>query len=250
MIGTRDMRFTSILRSRQYELSTSGVDTHMLGTPAAAPIEMREYRYWAFISYSHVDETWANWLHRGIETYKVPRPLVGTAIPNETVVRPRRLFPLFRDRDELASASSLNEQIQDALRQSRNLLVICSPNAARSHWVGEEIKAFKAMGRQDRVFCVIVSGEPNAGGKADAATECFPEPLRFRVEADGQLTDERIEPLAADAREHGDGKRNALLKVVAALLTVGFDSLKHRDQERRMRQMAMAGAVSWEPSSC
>ena len=233
----------SCIKEPAVQLSTSGVDTRVSGTPTAAPIEMREYRYWAFISYSHVDETWANWLHRGIETYKVPRPLVGTAIPNETVVRPRRLFPLFRDRDELASASSLNEQIQDALRQSRNLLVICSPNAARSLWVGEEIKAFKAMGRQDRIFCVIVSGEPNAGGKADAATECFPQPLRFRVEADGQLTDERIEPLAADAREHGDGKRNALLKVVAALLTVGFDSLKHRDQERRMRQMAMAGAV-------
>ena len=215
----------------------------MSDTSAAAPLAIREYRYWAFISYSHVDEAWANWLHRGIETYTVPRPLVGTAIPNDTVVRPRRLFPLFRDRDELASASSLNEEIQDALRQSRNLLVICSPHAARSHWVGEEIKAFKAMGRQNRIFCVIVSGEPNTGGSADAATECFPAPLRFHVDAEGQLTDERIEPLAADAREHGDGKRNALLKVVAALLGVGFDSLKHRDQERRMRQMAIAGTV-------
>lgn len=34
---------------------------------------MAEYRYWAFISYSHQDEEWAGWLHRAIETYRVPR---------------------------------------------------------------------------------------------------------------------------------------------------------------------------------
>lgn len=206
--------------------------------------ESRAYRYWAFISYSHADEAWASWLHRRIEAYSVPRPLVGTAIPNESTVRPRRLFPIFRDRDELASASSLSAQIQDALGQSRNLLVICSPNAARSRWVGEEIKAFKAMGREDRIFCVIVSGEPYASDGPDAGgTECFAEPLRFRVDADGAVTGERTEPLAADAREQGDGKRNALLKVIAAVLSVGSDSLKQREQERRMRRMAVAGAV-------
>ena len=34
-------------------------------------------RYYAFISYSHRDEKFATWLMEAIETYKVPRQLVG-----------------------------------------------------------------------------------------------------------------------------------------------------------------------------
>ena len=36
-----------------------------------------EFRYRAFISYSHSDERWAQWLHRALETYRLPRHLVG-----------------------------------------------------------------------------------------------------------------------------------------------------------------------------
>ena len=75
------------------------------------------YRCWAFISYSHADEKWAAWLHRAIETYSVPKSLVGGA--TRSGPGPARLFPVFRDRDELPGASSLNTQIQSALQQSR-----------------------------------------------------------------------------------------------------------------------------------
>ena len=30
------------------------------------------FKYRAFISYSHSDEKWARWLHRGLETYRMP----------------------------------------------------------------------------------------------------------------------------------------------------------------------------------
>ena len=58
-----------------------------------------EYKYFAFISYSHADERWSRWLHRALETYRVPRKLVGRRMENGTV--PVRLQPVFRDRDEL-----------------------------------------------------------------------------------------------------------------------------------------------------
>ena len=29
-----------------------------------------EYKYRAFISYSHRDEQWASWLHKALETYR------------------------------------------------------------------------------------------------------------------------------------------------------------------------------------
>ena len=101
------------------------------------PTQQREFRYRAFISYSHADEEWAKWLHRALETYKLPKRLVGQDTPYGPV--PERLTPIFRDRDELATATSLGETLTAALEQSACQLVICSRKSARSRWVNEEI---------------------------------------------------------------------------------------------------------------
>jgi len=88
-----------------------------------------ERKYWAFISYSHRDAEWARWLHRSIETYSVPRRLVGRENSSSGGILPRRLNPVFRDRDELPGASDLGLKIREALQASRFLIVICSPHA-------------------------------------------------------------------------------------------------------------------------
>lgn len=180
------------------------------------------YKYWAFISYSHADAKWGDWLHGALETYRVPSRLVRGVKQGNVI--PRRIFPVFRDREELASSASLGENIENALAQSRALVVICSPRAAVSRWVNEEIKLYKNLGREDRVFCLIVDGEPNA--PADSGLlECFPASLR-----------EPAEPIAADAREGKDGKRNALLKLIAGVICVPYDELRQRERQRQARQ--------------
>src|SRR3989442_2967271 len=123
-----------------------------------APLDSDAYKYWAFISYSHQDEEWAKWLHKSLETYRVPRKLVGRAAGHGEI--PKKLFPVFRDRDELPGASDLGGRVKDCLSQSRSLIVICSPKSAVSKWVNEEIKTYKTLGREDRVLCLIVDGEP------------------------------------------------------------------------------------------
>ena len=35
------------------------------------------FRYWAFLSYSHRDKKWGDWLHKALETYHVPSRLIG-----------------------------------------------------------------------------------------------------------------------------------------------------------------------------
>ena len=171
--------------------------------------EERKYR--AFVSYSHRDKQWGDWLHRGLERYRVPKRL--TAANGREGPIPARLFPVFRDREELPSSADLGDQIRQALEQSAYLIVICSPNSAQSRWVNEEILTFKRMGRENRILAVIVDGEP----------------------------------IAADARAQGDGRENALLKLVAGLLGVGFDTLKRRDLEAASRRariyQAVAGAM-------
>lgn len=192
-----------------------------------------EFKYWAFISYSHADAKWGDWLHAALETYRVPTRLVRNAKPEGAV--PRRVFPVFRDREELASSSTLGENLTGALRQSRALVVICSPRAAASRWVNEEIKLYKSMGREDRVFCLIVDGEPNA--PADSGLlECFPKAALLRVDQAGELSSEPAEPIAADAREGKDGKRNALLKLIAGIVGVPYDELRQRERQRQIRQ--------------
>lgn len=200
-------------------------------------------RYWAFISYSHRDKKWGDWLHRAVETYRVPRKLVGT--PGRDGAVPRRLFPVFRDREELPGSPDLGANITQALETSRHLLVICSPRSAKSLWVNEEIKAFKADKGEDRVLCLIVDGEPNATDKPELGLEeCFPEAVRYRVDAAGQLTDQRTEPIAADARAGQDGLANAKLKLLAGLLGVGFDQLRQRERIRKRKRRTLQAAAA------
>lgn len=202
------------------------------------------YKYWAFISYSHHDEDWAKWLHQSLETYSVPRNLVGRHTGKNGQL-PRRIFPVFRDRDELPGAADLGGKIKNALSQSRTLIVICSPQAAASKWVNEEIKTYKAMGRDDRVLCLVVDGEPNASDKPESGLlECFPEAVRFRVQASGQISSEKAEPVAADARKGKDGRDNAKIKLLSGVLDVGYDELRQREKRRQFqRRMRTAGIL-------
>jgi tetratricopeptide (TPR) repeat protein len=200
-------------------------------------------RYFAFMSYSHQDELWAQWLHKALETWRVPKRLVGQSTTAGII--PSRLLPIFRDREELASATDLGRTVNAALAQSKNLIVICSPASAKSRWVNEEVLAFKRLGHAERIFCLIVGGEPNASDLAGReAEECFAPALRFEIGADGQPTAQRTEPIAADAREGKDGKANAKLKLIAGILGVGFDTLKQRELQRRNRRLAIVAAAS------
>ena len=191
-------------------------------------------KYAAFISYSHADESWAKWLHRSLESYRVPSRLVGK-IGSKGLV-PKRIGRCFRDQAELSAASHLGETLRQALRDAQTLIIICSPRSATSHWVNEEIKYFKSLGRNSQIYALIVDGEPNS---KDPSQECFPPALLLGD--DGQSLQE---PLAADARSSADGKTDGFLKLAAALLGVDFDELRQREQRRRTQVMGAIVACS------
>jgi len=195
-------------------------------------------RYSAFISYSHADHACARWLHRALETYRLPKVLVGSESPFGPV--PRRLPPVFRDRDELPASGDLGQELRAGLGQSRFQIVLCSPRGARSKWVNEEILSFKRLHGEARTLALILDGEPYAGGDQ----ECFPPALRFRLAPDGTLSDQPAEPIAADIRPGKDGRRLALLKLIAGLTGLKLDSLARRDAARRQRRLAFVTAGS------
>src|SRR5213078_3594507 len=116
---------------------------------------------------------------------RVPRRLVGKETRDGKV--PERVYPIFRDREELPVSADLGSNIQEALGESRYLIVICSPRAAQSRWVGEEITIFKKLGGEERILALIVDGEPNAAEKKAGVRpeqECFPRTMRYRLGPD------------------------------------------------------------------
>jgi hypothetical protein len=185
-------------------------------------------RYKAFLSYSHKDSAAAARLHRRLESYRLPKRLVGSDTERGPV--PRRLAPIFRDRDELPAVADLSETVRSALAQSAALIVICSPAGAASLWVAEEIRTFRALHPDRPVLAAVLAGEPG---------DCFPEPLRA-LGSDGS----GHEPLAADFRPGADGERLGLLKLVAGLTAVGLDDLVQRDASRRIRRVTAVTAMA------
>src|SRR5262249_20611618 len=194
-------------------------------------------KYRAFLSYSHRDAASARWLHRALERYRIDKELIGRATP--VVPVPESLRPIFRDRDDFSAGHSLTGQPLAALEASEFLIVLCSPSAARSDYVNEEIRCFKALGRAERVIPVIVDGQPG-----DPELECFPRALRFKVGPDGTLTGESEEPIAADARPQGDGEEIATQKVVAGLLGLGLDEIVRRTERARKRRNRFWAALA------
>ena len=194
---------------------------------------MNGFKYTAFITYSHADAELAAWLQKALETYKLPAGLTRPSRSGQT----RRLGRFFRDREELPAGSDLGQSVRDALRDSAFLIVVCSPSAAKSAWVNREIEEFIAVRGRERILCIIVDGEPFASPMpGEEARECFPPSLGYRVEA--QTAQSRAsEPIAADLRPGGDGRRLAKLKIVSGLLGIGLDALVQRDVQRRHRRM-------------
>ena len=200
-----------------------------------------EKRFWAFLSYSHSDTKETEWLHKSIENFKVPPALVGTE--SRTGVVPRRIFPVFRDRDELPTSADLGANLHSALSNARYLVVVCSPRSAKSIWVNAEVEYFKKIHGNSNVLCLIVGGTPGGTGDGEDA-ECFCPALRHHINPDGSVG-QPAEPIAADLRDNKDGRLRAFLKIVAGILGVDFDALYQREKRRqRQRLLVLASGLA------
>jgi tetratricopeptide (TPR) repeat protein len=197
-----------------------------------SPSPVNRYRYWAFITYTHKNRRFADWLHARLERFRIPARLqsrLAVDVPNR-----ERLAPVFTDRAELAATHSLSEAIQTALDESRFLIVVASRASARSPRVDAEIEYFKKTGDCRRILTVIVDGHPNAAlrGFSDE-DECLPRTLR--LSEGGQATARSLAgPLGADARGGFGQQRAALLRTIAGLLGVSYDALYRRHNRRRL----------------
>lgn len=202
-------------------------------TPVPGAEECQDFIYEAFISYRHLDldRNTAKRLQRFLEGLKLPKKLEATH-------EKKRLGRLFRDEDELPTSSSLSEQIQEALKHSRYLVVVCTPKTPESLWVMREVETFASLHGRDHIIVALAEGEPE---------ESFPPLLlhRYRTTPNGEcrLVDE--EPIAADFRASQQKKfKDEALRVAAALFGCNYDDLRQRMRARRMQVAAIAAAAT------
>lgn len=237
--GWRRLAFASLPRGggrRQVtDARRSNSGNRVTATVAADP----GGRYWAFLSYSHADQRIARRLHRALEEYRLPRRLVGRAGPLGIV--PRRLHPIFRDRDELTASGHIGAVVEAALQGSRALVVLCSKASAGSPWVGAEVAAFQRLHEDAPVLCVLLDGEPMASLRGEPLAECVPQPLHARFGGGVGLDDHA--PVAVDLRPQGEGWRLGVQKLVAGLAGVPLGQLVQRDAQRRHRRLAALAGV-------
>jgi tetratricopeptide (TPR) repeat protein len=195
------------------------------------------YTYTAFLSYSHRDSAWARRIHRALERFRIDEHLAKRA----TLVGPdpNSLRPVFRDREEFAAGKSLDEQTRQALEASAFLILLCSPAAAKSEYVNQEVLYFKKLGRGDEIIPVILDGMPDSG-----KTECFPPAMRYRVTRVGKLTHKKEDVIAADVRSSGDGWALTIAKIVACMIGVGTDEVFARAERERRHNMRIRAMVA------
>ena len=179
-----------------------------------------EYKFFAFISYSHADIKTAKRLQSLLEHYHLP-----TALQKERNL-PKR-FKVFRDTDELTSGE-LNDELRNKLEESNFLIVICSPASAKSIYVGNEISYFRQLGRQKRIIPFIIDGKPH--GEQDS--DCFnPQMTAGNLELLG------IEVKAEDMPFQFLRFHKAFIRLVAKMLNLDFGVLWNRRRIYFVKQL-------------
>lgn len=188
-----------------------------------------ENKYFAFISYNSKDTAWGKKLQKKLEHYKLPATLC-----HERGWERRPIKPVFFAPTDI-QPGGLSEELQERLKASKNLIVICSPNSAKSAWVGKEIEFFHSLGRTKNIHFFIVEGSPHSG---NPETECF-NPVIDKLglpEILGANIHEKI------YRWPWLNKERAYVQLISKLLGVEFDSIWQR-HKRQLKRKTIAWAL-------
>lgn len=187
---------------------------------------MQDYKYYAFISYNSRDQEWGKRVQRKLEHYRMPATLCSQHGWKRTPIKPIFFAPTD------IQPGGLNQELQERLQSARNLIVICSPNSAKSEWVGKEIEYFHQLGRTNQIHFFIVDGIPHSG---NPETECF-----------NPIVDTLGLPEILGANIHEKiyrwpwlNKERAYVQLVSKLLGVEFDAIWQR-HKRQLIQKTIA----------
>ncbi len=170
-------------------------------------------RYAAFVSFSEKDKGYA----LAVQKYVQEALLRCEAAHKEVYV-------YLTD----TRAGHLEAELQLAIERSDALIVICSPDAARSHWVAREISIFLSAAGDAKLFPLVVRGDLETS---------LPKPISVQRQI---LHD--IRKRAFLGVIWGSG-RDEMARIVAGIANIDLRSLIDWNQRGRSRRRAWAVAV-------
>src|SRR6266498_1299778 len=175
-----------------------------------------------FLSYSRLDKDFAVRLENALESYRFPKSLKPV----------KRTLNVFRDEADIQAGENYDRIIEEHLKGSAKLVVVCSPDARQSVFVKDEIRRFiESHGDQD-IIPVLVRGKAN-NEATDEDEKAFPE----------ILCENRM-PLAANflgyethkSKLHKGPFRSSFYSILAAINGIDRRKLEQVDEKALARR--------------
>ena len=189
--------------------------------------------YHAFISYAHAgDEGFSAALQRGLQHLAKPW-------------NRRRAMEVFRDETSLSASSGLEPSIRRALDASRWLVLLASPDAARSDWVSEEITHWVSTKGSGHLLVVVTEGTwawDKSSGDLSAASTAAGQALRGVFTTEPKHVDMTWARHNADLTLRNANFRDQVATLAAAIREVSKEDIEGEDvkQQRRTRRIVRA----------
>ena len=197
----------------------------------------KDKKNWIFISFANEDEFYAKWLHKYLKVVKFPKNISENGRDLSSREK-RKVF--LANLDLHKDGTDVSEKLYEAIENSENFLLLCSPNAVRSMYVNKEIDHFLKCSSINNLFPVIVGGEPNSREKElelESLQECYPSQITYIYDESGTITPKRTDPLAPDLRGlkkksySDESTKRELANLIASI--IGVDRSVFYDLEKR-----------------
>lgn len=121
----------------------------------------------AFISYSRRNADFARRIEKALEEFKPPRDLNV----------PQRYLDVFRDEADFTGVEYF-QSVEQHLGQSAKMILVCSPAARASTYVGDEVRRFAQKHGAQNIIPILLDGLPNNEAGPEQQGQCaFPDAL-------------------------------------------------------------------------
>ncbi|NHC16327.1 TIR domain-containing protein [Motilibacter deserti] len=199
---------------------------------------MQTIDYSAFISYSHAgDGRLAPALRHGLQAFAKPWHAL-------------RALRVFCDSASMRANAGLWTSLEAALASSAFFVLLASPDAAASRWVGREVEFWRANKRSENCLIVLTEGElqwdPVTGDFDWTRTTALPPQCKGMFGEEPLYVDLRWARTADDLSLRHPRFRSAVAEVAAALHGRPKDELIGEDVRlhRRARRLALTAVAS------
>lgn len=184
------------------------------------------FQYDVFFSYRHkpLDAELTQKVFNAVESYRLPRPLLARGCEN--------IRRAFRDTEELPVSRILTDTIDQALRSTKCLIVVCSTDTPSSEWIDREVATFIELGRAEHIYPLLITGD---------SEHSFPPSLKLVPDIQDRIMDIRVP--GSPVKKMMEKAETELLRVIADIVGCTESELAREHKLRKGRRFVLRAAA-------